>query len=455
MVKYTLLLIVSLFIFAFGMAQSTTKLYHPKYTRQWKDVVAHINQDWIKEKARSKDLPHSYITVWPGLPFMFYWDTYFINKGLYLNQLDSIAKNNCLNLLHAVDSFGFVGNAVITPWGMNRSQPPYLSPMVRALYENSIVKDTAFLSQAYFTLRKEYIFWTDTSATALEKHNTSIKGLQRFYHHASTKELVILYRELASRFHLKMDIADSEKIKVAIPFAVEAESGMDFTPRFEHRSPDFVAVELNCLLYQYELNFAWMVKMLALKKQPDWLKMANHRKALINKYCWDETRGLYLDYDYVNHRRSKIAAATCLQPLWAGVASGEQARRLVKNLPILEGEWGIANTEKCGEIKNYQWGENSIWCPMQLLVAEGLDRYGYKKDAERIAAKFLDIVTKNFIAPVPASFNQDGKTVARKPGRTYEKYKVDGALNDDEYPASEMLGWTAGCFLWCYKYVVK
>jgi len=455
MVKYALLLGFSQFILLPGKSQSSANLYQPRYASQWKDVVTHINENWTKEKSSSKDLPHSYIAVWPGLPFMFYWDTYFINKGLYLNQLDSIAKNNCLNLLHAVDSFGFVGNAVITPWGMNRSQPPYLSSMVREVHENSVVKDTAFLRKAYFTLRKEYFFWTDTSATALEQHSTSIKGLQRFYHHASNEELVILYAELATRFNLKMDIADSEKVKIAIPFAVEAASGMDFTPRFEHRSPDFIAVELNCLLYQYEINFNWMVKSLALKKQPDWLKMARHRKALINKYCWDEKRGLYLDYDFINHRKSKIAAATCFQPLWAGVASAAQAKRLVKNLPVLENEWGITNTEKSGEIKNYQWGENSIWCPMQLLAAEGLDKYGYKKDAVRIAAKFLDIVTRNFIAPVPISFNEADKTVIRKPGRTYEKYKADGTLNDDEYPASEMLGWTAGCFLWCYKYVIK
>lgn len=455
MVKYALLLFISQFIWSFGGAQSTANAYKPTYASQWKDVVAHINQNWIKEKSSSKDLPYSYIAVWPGLPFMFYWDTYFINKGLQLNQLDSLAKNNCLNLLHAVDSFGFVGNAVVTPWGMNRSQPPYLSSMVREYYENNSTEDTAFLRKAYFTLRKEYFFWTDTSATALENHNTSIKGLQRFYHHASNNELVILYGELASRFNLKMDIADAEKVKIAAPFAVEAASGMDFTPRFEHRSPDFIAVELNCLLYQYEINFDWLVKKLAIKNQPSWLAMANRRKALINKFCWDEKRGLYLDYDFVNHRRSKIAAATCFQPLWAGVASAPQAKRLVKSLPILESEWGIANTEKCGEIKNYQWGENSIWCPMQLLTAEGLNRYGYKKDAVRIASKFLDLVTKNFIAPMPSSFNENSKTITRKPGRTYEKYKVDGTLNDDEYPASEMLGWTAGCFLWCYKYVVK
>ena len=252
-----------------------------------------------------------------------------------------------------------------------------------------------------------------------------------------------------------MNIADSEKVSIATPYAVEAASGMDFTPRFEHRSPDFVAVELNSLLYVYEINFAWMVKTLGLSKQPNWRKKAAHRKALINKYCWDEKRGLYLDYDFVNKRHSKVAAATAYQPMWAGMASAAQAKRLVNSLPLLETDRGIATTEKCGEIKNYQWGETSVWAPMQLIVAQGLNKYGYKDEAKRIATKYLDLVTKNFIAPMPATYTDNKEKKIRNKGYTYEKYKVDGTLNDDEYPASEMMGWTAGSFLWCYKYVTK
>ncbi len=453
--KKKYLFICLLFVFKVMSAQRSPAIDKPQYNKQWKNVAAFIERDWINQKATSNTLPNTYITVWAGLPFMFYWDTYFTNEGLLLTNLDSFAKNNTANLLYAVDKFGFVGNAVVTDWGMNRSQPAYLSAMVRAVYEKQKNKDKAFLLQAYQTLKKEYLFWTDTSANAVEQHNASITGLQRFYHHATKKELIKLYTELTGRFGLSTNIADSEKVSIATPYAVEAASGMDFTPRFEHRSPDFVAVELNSLLYVYEINFAWMVKTLGISQQPNWRKKAAHRKALINKYCWDEKRGLYLDYDFVNKRHSKVAAATAYQPLWAGIASAAQAKRLVNSLPLLETNWGIATTEKCGEIKNYQWGETSVWAPMQLIVAQGLDKYGYKDEAKRIATKYLDLVTKNFIAPMPATYTDNKEKKIRNSGFTYEKYKVDGTLNDDEYPASEMMGWTAGSFLWCYKYVIK
>lgn len=450
--KNILLLLGGSFFILSINAQESTPLFKPKYAHKWGNISNYIQQNWAAQKGQSKHLPHAYISAWPGLPFMFYWDTYYINEGLLLTNLDSFAKNNTVNLLEAVDQFGFVGNAVVTDWGMNRSQPPYLSSMVRAVYQKAKLKDPFFLRKAYYSLLKEYAFWTDTSATAIEQHNTTVAGLQRFYHHATDKELIALYGELAGRFNLSTEVSELEKIKIAIPFAVEAASGMDFTTRFEHRCPNFISVELNSLLYIYETNFLWMEKILGIPAGNNWILLANNRKALLNKYCWDEARGLYLDYDFINHRRSKIAAVTAFQPMWAGIASKQQAARLIKNLPLLETDWGIATVEKSGEIKNYQWGETSVWAPMQMMVVKGLERYGYRKTAKRIAAKYLDLVTKNFQSPIPASFSDGNKTVKRTEGRIYEKYKIDGTINDDEYKASEMMGWTAGSFLWLHAY---
>ncbi|TAG31961.1 MAG: trehalase [Sphingobacteriia bacterium] len=435
--------------------QLFAQTYQPKHAGKWNEISNYIKANWSKQRAVSKDLPFAYITVWPGLPFMFYWDSYFINEGLLMSKLDSFARNNTANLLYAVDKFGFIGNAVVTDWGMNRSQPPYLSTMVRTIYEQAKVKDAHFLRKAYKTLLKEYLFWTDTSKNAIENHSTGVAGLQRFFHHATDEELVILYGELADRFGFSRAVSDSEKIKIATPFAVEAASGMDFTTRFEHRSPDFISVELNSLLYLYEINFLWMEKILKMPVSKNWLQLAEQRKLLINQYCWDEARGLYLDYDFVQKRRSKVAAVTAYQPMWAGIASSNQAKRLVQNLPMLETEWGIATVEKTGEIKNYQWGETSVWAPMQLMVVKGLAKYGYTSASKRIAAKYLDLVANNYLNPNPASYTEKGAVVNRKKATIYEKYKADGTINDDEYKASEMFGWTAGSFLWLHAYYSK
>jgi alpha,alpha-trehalase len=445
---------VLLFIIFIQFSFAQNYPYQAKYKDNWAEVNNSIKSNWDSQLSKSNDLPRIFISVYPWVPFMFYWDTYFTNKGLLIHDYDFIAEGNTENLLSVVDKFGYMGNCAVTNWGMNRSQPPYLSEMVMDIYKYK--QDTAFLRRAYAILKKEYLFWTDTSANAIEQHNTPIKGLQRFYAHPKKEEMVTMYEELADRFNLKLDISDDEKAKISFNYAVEAATGMDFTPRFEHRCPDFIAVELNSLLYTYEINFDFMVNKLSLKGEPNWMQKAIQRKELVNKYCWNESRGLYLDYDYVNKRHCKVAAITTFQPLWAGLATPERAAKVVKNMPIFESEWGMITTEKCGEIKNYQWGETSVWAPMQVMVAIGLDKYGYKTEAQRVATKYLDMVTRNFLTPTPESYTQkDGKIVKRSKGKTHEKYKSDGSINDDEYKAADMMGWTAGSFAWFYQYLSK
>ncbi|TAF75160.1 MAG: hypothetical protein EAZ53_06640 [Bacteroidetes bacterium] len=433
--------------------ESTTN-YVPKYGSEWANVDTYIRKSWDSYITKASDLPEVFINAFTNAPFIFYWDTYFINKGLLVHDYDYIAKCNVKNLLFVVDKFGYMGNAAITNWGMNRSQPPYLSEMVREYYEYS--KDTNFLRFAYPILKKEYLFWTDTSRKAIESHITPISGLYHFSAHPTDGEMIIMYKELAERFDLDTNISDKEKSRISFNYAVEAATGMDFTTRFEARCPDFAAVELNTLIYTYERNFAKIVKTLGLTNEPNWDEIAAARKDFINKYLWNEKRGMFMDYDFVNKRHSKVASVITYQAMWAGLASPEQAKRMVDNMSIFEGEWGMATTEKTNETKYYQWGEKSIWAPMHVIIAQGLDNYGYKTEAKRIASKFLDIIARNYVSPTPAVAKRtNGEVITRAKGRTFEKYTTSGEINDGEYVAAEMMGWTAASYAWCYDYVKK
>ena len=86
--------------------------------------------------------------------------------------------------------------------------------------------------------------------------------------------------------------------------------------------------------------------------------------------------------------------------------------------------------------------------PVQFLAMGALENYGYDAAAQRIALKWLNTVTSNFLDPQPATHRPfkygDG---TRHPGFLYEKYTRDGQINDSEYPCSIMMGWTASTFL--------
>jgi alpha,alpha-trehalase len=425
--------------------------YTPKYSNHWKSIDDSIRKNWVNASGIcSPSLRDSFAyAFWCGCQF--YWDTYFTQLGLDAHNEQKLAKGGINNLLHLVDSLGFAPNANMD-WGDNRSQPPYLSMMVRKYYTH--YKDKEWLQGAYKILLKEYKFWNDTSKNAIEKNQTGIAGLQRYFHHATNRELLDMFNnELVSRFGFSSSTDSSRKLEIASNFAAEAETGMDFTTRFEGRCPDFVAVDLNSNLYLYEKNFAWMEKELGISDGVQWEQRAQKRKDLINKYCWNKERGIYLDYDFVHKRHSRIASATMFSPLYAGIASKQQAESVIKNINLLESPNGILTTEYSKQDRIYQWDHESVWPPMQSLVIMGLDKYGYKKTAKRIAMKYLDIVAANYLKPNPASYVENKKTVNRQAGRIYEKYTSEGLINDREYKANVMMGWSAGTYAFAFAYI--
>ena len=428
--------------------------YLPKHENEWAKIDDSIRQNWINASGVCSPSLHDSFAYafWCGNQF--YWDTYFTQLGLLAHDEIRLSKGGANNLLHLVDSMGFAPNAN-ADWGDNRSQPPYLSQIVTDIFH--CTQDTVWLSYAYNILLKEYKFWTDTSSSAIENHSTSISGLQRYSNHATREELITLYTtELVNRFSMDPKIDTLQMLVIADNFATEAATGMDFTTRFEHRCADFVAVDLNSNLYLYEQNFASMEKILGISDGKAWKSKAQKRKDLLNKYCWDETRGLYLDYDYINQRCSKVVAATTFSPLYSSIASKEQAKRVVANLPLLESEWGIITTEDVNESRIYQWDHVSVWPPMQSLVFMGLNNYGYKDDAKRVAMKYLDLVAENYLSPKAAYFIKNNKdTVKRESGHVYEKYSRDGSINDREYNASVMMGWSAGTYAFIYHSLIK
>ena len=78
-----------------------------------------------------------------------------------------------------------------------------------------------------------------------------------------------------------------------------------------------------------------------------WQQKAEDRKVAVNKYLWNENKGLYFDYNIKNNSQSNFIGASTLAPLWANMCSMDQAEKLVKSaLPLLIETGGIAGSTK-------------------------------------------------------------------------------------------------------------
>ncbi len=431
--------------------------------KEWLEIENSILSDLEKSRVDKNSklregsikLPFPYLSIAKGRNLLFYWDTYYTNLGILFNKkFRHYAQSAADNLLYLVEQLGYVPNST-EPWGLNRAQIPYLSMIVKELYETSEKKDKVWLKSVYFTLKKEYEFWTNTNSNRIEDHTTSIQGLQRFSHHATEKEMLDFYDEIAIRFNFGK-LSEDEKLKLANHWLAEAEAGLDFTPRFENRCSDFIPICLNSNLYTYEKNFYWMVKELNLSNEPDWENIAEVRSDLFNKYLWNEEQGIYLDYDFKNNRHSKVPSVINYYAMWAGLASPLQAKKIVENLSLFEYDYGVTVCKKMRHKHIYQWDYPAGWPSTHCYVVKALDKYGYKTEAERIAIKYLDLVTRNFYNPKPEQVfdPETNKMLYRTKGKVYEKYNVvNGELYDGEYASNEFMGWSTGVFLYLKNYI--
>ena len=126
--------------------------------------------------------------------------------------------------------------------------------------------------------------------------------------------------------------------------AVEFESGWDMTSRFQGRAVEVLPIDLNCLLYQYEIDFARTAELNGKKDEKNhWFKQAAQRQSRINTLLWDDKDGFFYDLN-LSRGAIKFKTLAAYYPLWCRLASPAQAKAVVDKLPIFEQNGGLANT---------------------------------------------------------------------------------------------------------------
>jgi alpha,alpha-trehalase len=417
-------------------------------------------------------LPNDYVV--PGGRFneMYGWDSYFIVLGLVDAGKTDLARGMVENFFYEIENYGGILNANRTYY-FTRSQPPYLSSMVREVYEAQ--HDDKWLARAYEFAKQDHALWEG------EAHRAGNTGLARYYDigDGPVPEMsdddtyypdVIRYIEAhpgsgdaylvdgpespdtAQAANLARTSCDVTASKVCLHAwaggkrltadfykgdRAMRESGFDPSFRFgvfDGSTHHYAPVCLNGLLYKYELDmqhFATLLHKPAEARQ--WAAKAAARKQAINKYLWNQQAGTYFDYDYVAGKQSNYEYVTMFDPLWAGVASQRQAAAVVGHLKDLEHAYGVAMSTTDSGV---QWDLPYGWAPTHWPVVEGLLAYGYKSDATRIAREWNGLI-------------DDG--LARS-GAIKEKYDVvsgTGNLNlKTGYKSNEIgFGWTNGVYL--------
>jgi alpha,alpha-trehalase len=425
-------------------------------------------------------LENSYVV--PGGRFneMYGWDSYFIVRGLIEDKRIALARGMVENFFFEIEHYGTVLNANRTYY-LTRSQPPFLTSMVMAVYdaEKGAGKDDRdLLARGYRFASRDYEMWSR------DPHLAGGTGLSRYYDFGngpapeSLKDETAFYRGVASYFLLhgegrsyvaEIDASKNVEPIVGARYSVAVcdvaqpagrldcepehnvaltadyykgdramrESGFDISFRFAPYGAGthhFAPVCLNSLLYKTEVDLAYMSEVLGRKEDSgQWQERARQRRERIEKYLWDAQRGLFFDYNFDTSTRSSYEYVTTFYPLWAGLATQQQAEAVKQNIGLFDRPGGLVmSTRETGVQWDYPYG----WAPTQLLAIEGLRRYGYNSDADRVSYEFLSTIAENF----------------RRDRTIREKYNVVTRSSEAHVAAGYQqnvvgFGWTNGAFL--------
>ncbi len=355
---------------------------------------------------------------------LFYWDTFYTNRGMIADGHFQYAKWNVDNLLYALDKLGFVPNAYSENLIKWTSQPPYLHFMVKDIYAYS--HDDEWLKKAYFLLKKEYAFWM--------KERIAPNGLNRHLHNRLTqKDLCDYYHYVATeRLGLSIDLPAEIKAELGSNYCAAAEAGLDFSPRFRDHGAYINPVDLNANLYGLELDLAEFAKRFEPEEAMKFLDAASKRKEKMDALMLGED-GVYYDYDFENKLiyRPNYHFTGQFMPYIVGMSKDKEAAK--KILAAVKCPFGITSTEKDEEETiAYQAAYPFSWPYDNYLAYWGLKEVGLKEEAKDVGETWIKNLSSTYI--------QTGKL-----WETYDPLK-GGRAEKKEYPANEMMGWTAGTF---------
>ena len=425
-------------------------------------------------------LPNKYVV--PGGRFneMYGWDSYFIILGLLREGRLGFAHGMVENFFYEIEHYGGILNANRTYY-FTRSQPPFLSSMIRVVYESASAnpaqrqKANIWLARAYNYAQRDHALWISSI------HQAGDTGLARYYdigkgpvpeQEDDSTYYPDVIRWLLAHPEVKTDyLVDGPDKPTAKQEAMLAnlscnprashvcanahvkghwltadyykgdramrESGFDPSFRFgpfDGSTHHYAPVCLNSLLYKYELDLAWMAD--RLHKPGDaakWRVTAAARKTAIDKYLWNAAKGMYFDYDFEKGEQSSYNYITTLYPLWAGVADANQVASVEKNLKLLEQPGGIAMSTTDSGV---QWDLPFGWAPPSWIAIDGLVLQGDAEDAVRLSKKFSRTIEDGF---------DHDKTIR-------EKYNVVSGTSNVEVATGYKMnvvgfGWTNAVYL--------
>ena len=198
------------------------------------------------------------------------------------------------------------------------------------------------------------------------------------------------------------------------------ESGTDNSPAVSD-SPSLTTegVDLQCYLYREYLALALIAERLGEKKDAaDYRAKAAALAELVRRRMWSADDGMFWNINGRTGAFVKVRAWTSFVPLWAGIATPAQARRLIGEHLLKRDEfWSahgvrtLAKGERLYDARAGYW-RGPVWVISNYLVMHGLLNYGDKRHARELARETERLLAADIAKTGGMNENYDPETGA-------------------------------------------
>ncbi|CAD6188928.1 unnamed protein product [Caenorhabditis auriculariae] len=420
-----------------------------------KKLAATLHEKWSflarkveRRVFENRDLfpiwPVKYPFVVPGGRFdvYFYWDMYWIVKGLLVSELNTTVWGIIENFHSIVQEHGFIPNSGNIQLS-RRTQPPLFIHMIND-YVNK-TGDTKSLSRWMTSMEKEMEFW-------FKNRTINLPAGKLFLYRSETD--CPRPENLLGDYDLGINSSNPRATWQSIASACE--SGWDFSSRWMDRSgpraydpatihtADIVPVDLNVFMARNMAYLSNFHKILGNKTASEqyWKKFEEIRDTLHSAF-WVKETGAWFDFDLTTKNHSSCFSPSNIFPL---LLSGlnrfdSEIEKYVRSTGILDYDAGIPTTLNVPS--DQQWDFPNVWAPNQHLLIESFRATQNKflhTAANEQTDKFVKAVYNGLFHPPPG-----------KIGSIWEKYdarSTSGASGGGgEYEVQEGFGWTNGAVM--------
>jgi len=435
-----------------NLRQWASELHH-----FWKELGRKIREDVNTNKDRHSMYYVSHPVIVPGGRFkeFYYWDSYWIQRGLLVSGMTETVKGMIENFFEMVELLGFIPNGGRIYY--QRSQPPLLLPMVDAYYEAT--NDVDFIKSNIQTMITEFNFFLDHRTVEVKSNETGSTYKMARYNVELTDPRPESFSEDYELIHSLVD-RDNETVTNLLYSNLKsgAESGWDFSSRWfvlqEGESPmqgnlthtktrDIIPVDLNSFIYWNAMllaKFCGIVNDVGVCNPGTYLQHARDWQTAIHDILWDEEAGIWFDYDFVRQQKRKYFFPTNIAPLWVNATHGSTAEIAKRAVDYLHrsGATNFPGGIPTSMLQTgQQWDFPNGWAPLNHLVVEALENTG-------------EPTAQNLAFNLAQKWIQSNHLAYLQTEAMFEKYDVSivgSAGSGGEYEVVVGFGWSNGVVL--------